>query len=107
MRLGAAALAARAAPGTGAAIVTLGDKGALLAHQGSVGGLPAPKVEVVDTAGAGDVMVGTLAGVMAAGLLVGDGLRLALAAASLSVTRRGTTPSFPSRAEIDALRNQA
>jgi ribokinase len=106
MRLGAAALAARAAPGTGAAIVTLGDKGALLAHQGSVGGLPAPKVEVVDTAGAGDVMVGTLAGVMAAGLLVGDGLRLALAA-SLSVTRRGTTPSFPSRAEIDALRNQA
>ena len=60
----------------------------------------------VDTAGAGDVMTGTLAGLLAQGVGIAAALEVAVAvaAASLSVTRSGTTPSFPSRIEIARLR---
>jgi ribokinase len=65
--------------------------------------IDAPRVAAVDTSGAGDVFVGTLAGLVANGVALPNAVRIAVAAASLSVTRPNTTPSFPSREEVAAL----
>ena len=89
--------------GASAAIVTRGANDTLLADRSRLVHLPIATVDVVDTSGAGDVTVGTLAGALALGRSLPDALALALAAASLSVTRRGTTPSFPTADELGRL----
>jgi ribokinase len=90
--------------GARAVVVSRGRAGAVLATNCSHSLVAAPAVAAVDTAGAGDVLTGTLAGLLAQGIEIAAALDVAVAAASLSVTRSGTTPSFPSRAEIAALR---
>lgn len=84
-------------------VVTQGAKGAeLLDHDsGKTVSVPAKKVNVVDTTGAGD----TLAGYMVAGLSMGlapdRALQRASAAAALSVTKKGTSSAIPSDVEVD------
>ena len=90
--------------GAGAVIVSRGRAGAVLATGRGRWVVAAPAVAAVDTAGAGDVMTGTLAGLLAQGIGIAAALEVAVAAASLSVTRSGTSPSFPSHAEISGLR---
>ena len=90
--------------GARAVVVSRGSVGAVLATDHSRALVAAPAVAAVDTAGAGDVLTGTLAGLLAQGVEIAAAVDVAVAAASLSVTRSGTTPSFPSRAEIAALR---
>ena len=99
----AAARALRAA-GAGAAIITLGDKGALY-HDGSrtVHVPPYKAGPVVETTGAGDAFNGGFAAALAEGQDPLDAVRFGSATAGISVTRPGTAPSMPSRAEIDAL----
>lgn len=63
--------------------------------------LPALSVEVVDTSGAGDTFCGTFAGALALGEPRVDALRLAVAAASLSVQFVGARGGLPSRVEIE------
>jgi ribokinase len=63
--------------------------------------IDAPQVTAIDTAG--DVFVGTLAGLLANGVILSKADTIAVTAASLSVTRPNTTPSFPSQVEIAAL----
>jgi ribokinase len=94
------------AHGAGTAIVTLGPKGALIAGKDGQLTIAAPIVAAVDTAGAGDVFAGTLVGLLATGHPLGLATQTAVAAASLSVTRRNTTPSFPTRGEIATLLEQ-
>ena len=89
--------------GVQTAIVTLGPKGALIFDQGRNTGIAAPQVEARDTAGAGDVFVGTLAGLLAQDRSLSDAATIAVHAASLSVTRANTTPSFPAQAELASL----
>ena len=89
--------------GVGTAIVTQGPKGALIFDQGRDIRIAAPQVTARDTAGAGDVFVGTLAGLLAQGRTLSDAATIAIHAASLSVTRANTTPSFPTQAELAAL----
>ena len=98
-----ARVAALRACGPPVAIVTLGKGGAIMAMAGRIARIPAPQVEVVDTAGAGDVTVGTFAGLLAQGVSLESALATAVAAASLSVTRAGTTPAFPTAGELQAL----
>jgi ribokinase len=98
--------AALRAQGAGTGIVTLGPKGALIAGAGGQATIAAPVVAAVDTAGAGDVFAGTLVGLLATGHALDLATQTAVAAASLSVTRRGTTPSFPTRDEVAALLEQ-
>ncbi len=102
---GEAALTQLLAFGAGCAVVTHGAAGAMFSTGSSIATIPAPAVEAIDTAGAGDVTVGTLAAGIAAGEPVANALSLAIAAASLSVTRPGTSPSFPTRAEMAHLRS--
>ena len=99
----AAAKALRAA-GAGAAIITLGDKGALF-HDG-VRSVHVPVFNagpVVETTGAGDAFNGGFAAALARGMDPVAAVRFGCATASISVTRPGTAPSMPSRAEIEAL----
>src|SRR5258708_919304 len=91
------------ADGVRTAIITLGARGALILNDGIETAIEAPEVTAIDTAGAGDVFVGSLASVLANGLALSKAVTIAVTAASLSVTRPNTTPSFPSRPEIAAL----
>lgn len=93
------------ARGVGAVVVTLGEKGALLRERGGRSMLqPVFKAgPVVETTGAGDAFNGGFAVALAEGRDPVDAVRFGCATASISVTRPGTAPSMPSRAEIDAL----
>ena len=99
----AAAQALRAA-GAGAAVVTLGAQGALF-HDG-VQTVHVPVFRagpVVETTGAGDAFNGGFAAALAQGMDPVAAVRFGSATAGISVTRAGTAPSMPSRAEIEAL----
>jgi ribokinase len=83
-------------------IVTLGEWGALLMEEQRAVHIPAPKVKAVDTTGAGDVFIGSLAVYLAEGLSLDQAVRRANTVAALSTTRPGTQASFPTRVEADA-----
>lgn len=83
-------------------ILTLGGDGVVAATRDRTTTLPAFPVAVVDTTGAGDTFCGALAAALAEDLPEPDALRLASAAAALSVTRLGAQPSSPTRHEIDS-----
>jgi ribokinase len=59
-------------------------------------------VDAVDSTGAGDAFVGSLAVFLAEGASMKDAVRRANAVAALSVTRIGTQVSFPQQAEVNA-----
>lgn len=75
--------------GAGDVIVTRADAGAIALIGGEWFETRAPRLEPVNTKGAGDSMTGALATALARGLSPLDALRLATAAASISVTRHG------------------
>jgi len=80
-------------------LVTLGERGAALVSEGGdVTVVPAPRVEAVDTTGAGDAFVGAFAFGLASGWDELDAVRLGCAIASDSVRRPGTQASFPDAA---------
>lgn len=86
-------------------LVTRGSEGATwydLAHKRNYS-VPAFAAEAVDTTGAGDCFVGYLAAGLDQRMDPKDALRLAAAAASIQVTRRGTSEAVPTRQEVDAL----
>jgi ribokinase len=87
--------------GSKAAIITLGERGALVAQGSSITEIPTMPVKAVDSTGAGDAFVGTLAYFLAVTNDLQKSAQIANVAAALSVTRLGTQLSFPSRKEID------
>jgi ribokinase len=93
-----AAARALLARGAGAVIVTLGRRGALVVTAGGSERIAPVNVSAVDTTGAGDAFVGTLAACLSAGMTLGAAARRANLVAACSVTRAGTQTSFPDRA---------
>ncbi|MGY3447309.1 ribokinase [Bradyrhizobium sp. USDA 4473] len=92
------------AKGAGTALITLGERGALFhARDRSLHVPPFAAGKVVETAGAGDAFVGGFAAALAAGADPLEAARFGSATAGISVTRPGTAPAMPQRAEIDAL----
>ncbi|MCX4786081.1 MULTISPECIES: ribokinase [unclassified Streptomyces] len=86
-----------------AVVITLGSKGCLYAARGGEPVLfPAPEVTAVDTTGAGDTFVGTLAVALGERRPVPESLAWASSAAALCVQRPGASTSMPYRSEIDA-----
>ena len=97
-----AAKALRAA-GAGAAIITLGENGALYHDAETTIHMPAMSSgKVIETTGAGDAFNGSFAAAIAEGITPVEAVRFGCAAAGISVTRTGAANSMPSRAEIDA-----
>ena len=70
-------------------VVTRAEESALLLHDGAVHEVVAPKMEVVDSAGAGDSFVGAFCSVLASGGSVSDAAQLGAAAGAQNVTRHG------------------
>lgn len=100
-RIAAAALLAK---GVGAVIITLGENGAL--YHDAQQSVHVPVItagSVVETTGAGDAFNGGFAVALSEGRDVIEAVRFGCATAGISVTRPGTAPAMPSRAEIDAL----
>jgi len=99
-----AAARALRAMGAGAVVITLGEKGALYHDGAQTVHVPAISAgPVVETTGAGDAFNGGFAVALAEGMDPIAALRFGAATAGISVTRPGTAPSMPARAEIDAL----
>jgi len=93
--------------GVGVALITLGEKGALFHAKDRSELVPAFHVAaVVETAGAGDAFNGGFAAALAEGLEPLAAARFGCAVAGIAVTRAGTAPAMPRRAEVDALLNR-
>ncbi len=89
--------------GVGTVIITMGAAGAFVSDQAS--GLskmvPGFTVSAVDTTAAGDVFNGQLAVALAEDFSLEDAVRMAHAAAALSVQKLGAQSSIPQREETD------
>ena len=96
--------AARAlvAKGVGAAIITLGDRGAVLVSKDLETVVDPVVVEAVDTTGAGDAFNGGLVTALAEGRDLAEAAWFGNVVGALSVTKRGTAPAMPYRRQIDA-----
>ncbi len=81
-------------------IITLGVRGAFYTNGKEETFVPAIKVKAVETTGAGDAFNGGLATAIAEGMPIQQALRFATCTAAISVTRFGSSPSMPYRAEI-------
>lgn len=87
-------------------VATLGANGAQYIQKDSTQIIPTYKVDVVDTTGAGDAFNGGLAVALAEGKSLAEAIAFANATAALCVTKPGTAPSMPRRAEVEALLNK-
>jgi len=87
-------------------IITLGAQGAFVKNARVNAHVPAVNAgPVVETTGAGDAFNGGFAVALAEGMDLVEAARFACVTAGISITRPGTAPSMPTRAEIDALLN--
>lgn len=90
--------------GVGAVVITLGGNGAL--YRDRTRSVHVPVISagpVVETTGAGDAFNGGFAVALSEGKDVVEAVRFGCATAGISVTRPGTAPAMPARAEIEAL----
>jgi len=95
-----AAAEALRAQGARQVIVTLGERGVVVATPQGARHAPAPRVKAVDTTAAGDTFIGGLCAALVAGRELFAAVDYAQAAAALSVTRPGAQPSIPFAREI-------
>ena len=90
--------------GVGCVVITLGSQGVLLHDAAQSIHMPCVHAgAVVDTTGAGDAFNGAFAVALAERMTLPEALRFATAVAGISVTRSGTAPSMPTRAEALAV----
>ncbi len=89
--------------GVATVILTLGDRGALLAHQGSFNRVPAFPVSPVDTTAAGDAFLGGFAVALAEGRPLPEAVVWGNAAGGLATTKLGAQPSLPTREAVEAV----
>ncbi|MCR2803830.1 ribokinase [Paenibacillus soyae] len=83
-------------------IVTRGESGSSFLVDGRLQTVPASRVNVVDTTGAGDCFNAALAYGLATGRSLGEAVQLAVKAASLSVQTFGAQDGMPTLAEVEA-----
>jgi len=81
-------------------VITLGADGARYIGEDGDWSLPSPKVEAVDTTGAGDTFLGFMLASLTNGVSMRTAMHQALAAAALQVTRKGTADAIPSLDEV-------
>lgn len=87
--------------GSDCVIITIGEDGAVGAEKVRKWRVKPPKVNVIDTSGAGDVFCAAMAVRLAHGDDKLSAAKWACKAATLSVTKPGTIPSFPTLIEVN------
>ncbi|HHT24299.1 MAG TPA: ribokinase [Clostridiaceae bacterium] len=92
--------------GVKSVVITMGGKGAFVSDGNKEMIIPPFKVEVLDTTGAGDAFNGGFVAALAEGKDIFEASIFASAVAALSVQKMGTTPSMPTREEVDAFLEQ-
>ncbi|MGH9453287.1 MAG: ribokinase [Terriglobia bacterium] len=88
------------ARGAGQVVITLGEKGALVATPQSMLHIAAIPVRAVDTTGAGDAFNAGLAVALACGATLEAAAQFAVVAGGLAVTKQGVVPSLPRLREV-------
>jgi ribokinase len=83
-----------------AVVVTLGSEGAVVVEGDRAERIPAPRVEAVDTTGAGDAFCGALAQALDSGAELVEAARWAVRAAAASVTKSGAQGGLPRAADL-------
>ena len=89
--------------GSRSVVVTVGEDGAVFSGGEPARHLAAPKVEVVDTTGAGDAFVGALAAKLASDASLEDAVAYAVRAGAAAVTKEGAQGALPSPETVEAL----
>lgn len=89
--------------GAATVILTLGERGALLARATGTTHVPAFPIAPVDTTAAGDAFVGGLAVALAQGRTLIEAVRWGNAAGALATTKMGAQPSLPTRQTVERL----
>ncbi len=84
-------------------VVTLGARGAVVVADGSSIPVPAPRVDAVDTTGAGDAFCGALAYGLARGSDLLTATKWGVVAGALAATKHGAQPSLPTLAQVESL----
>jgi ribokinase len=87
-------------------VLTLGARGSLIAGPAGSVHVPPFAVTALDTTGAGDAFIGSLAVFLAEGAPEKDAVAAANLYAALSTTRIGTQKSFAKRADFEAARSR-
>ncbi len=82
-------------------IVTLGENGALIANKDGAKHIPSFKVDTVDTTGAGDAFIGSLAVALLERKSLEDAVQYACACGALAVTKLGAQSSLPLPDEVN------
>jgi ribokinase len=86
--------------GAASVILTLGERGSLLVTGATTEHVPVAPVKALDTTGAGDAFVGSLAFFLAAGKSLPDSIKRANRIAAISVQSSGTQTSFPEAKDL-------
>lgn len=92
---------ARSIEGPGAIVVTLGSDGAMVLRGQEAIRVASPRVESVDTTGAGDAFCGALGEALGKGTDLIDAVHRATRAGALATTRLGAQDAMPTREELE------
>lgn len=92
-----------AASGSAAVVVTRGALGADVRRGAESFSVPAPRVNAVDTTGAGDALIGVLAASLAEGRDLDDAVSRAVGGGAIATLAAGARGSLPTASAIDRL----
>ncbi len=87
-------------------VIKRGGEGSLVCTCEQTFALPAHKVKVADTTGAGDAFSAALTVCLGEGRSLVESARFANAAGAIAVTTFGTMPAMPTRSQVEALLHQ-
>ena len=89
--------------GPEAVVITVGEEGAVFSGGEGAKHLAAPRVEVVDTTGAGDAFVGALAATLAGDAPLEEAVAYAVRAGATAVTKEGAQGALPTPDVVEGL----